>query len=810
MKKAKTFTLASILAVGVAFVVVEILHILSIHFPSIVGWGVLMLIANAIIIAPIKMRKTMNNEEREIYIKKLTLTAVGLYVLSTILLYFPERNQFGLLDFFMTLGITFLTLFLLKVSTAWIDRKKQEKGKLPIFKNYLLPSYALSMIIFSFFFVMLNFQNISEPLAEARRAERRMNELEATTSNCNIIARGEVGNGGAPWLLCENGVVKVGGGTIWHNGNLAFSFTSAWHEPNCNPFDDRENRCFAHDIPIREIIFTEPVTARNQLVGLFAWLPYLETIENIHYIDTSNVTRMTSMFERTGLTTLDLSSWDTSSVTNMTFMFHWSSDLNVSGWDTSQVTNMSSMFDKVGATNLDVSNWDTSNVETMRSMFQSTSNLTYLDVSNWDISNVINLDFMFSRTGVTHLDVSNWDTGNVESMRGVFSHTNLTHLDVSSWDTSNVTNMGSMFSSASIENLDVSNWDTSNVRTMSSMFNRTRNLTSLDVSNWNTSNVTQMSTMFTGTSITTLDLSNWNTSNVENMTSMFQRRRDLNTLILGSNFEFVCEEGRCNATNQRNADFPIFSTTDWQLGRWQNVGTGTPEAPNGEHILTSAELVEQFNGQTMADTFIWQPHQPTPPPQQPIAPPRPTYHVIQSGDTLYELALRYQTTVAEFIRLNNIENPDFIQVGQTLIIPPPRMVTVRFYYYDTTIDPQVMFIEEAWAYESISFRYDSFWGHFIPIMQRQTGIELLGVYHVDGMTHIDLAPDEWQRFNEGSTGVGIRWQTLFRTLASIPYLAEVRILIDGERDVSTGHVSFCGTFILQHDGNWEHLHTDCW
>jgi LPXTG-motif cell wall-anchored protein len=28
--------------------------------------------------------------------------------------------------------------------------------------------------------------------------------------------------------------------------------------------------------------------------------------------------------------------------------------------------------------------------------------------------------------------------------------------------------------------------------------------------------------------------------------------------------------------------------------------------PNGEHVLTSAELIANFNGEIMADTFVWQ------------------------------------------------------------------------------------------------------------------------------------------------------------------------------------------------------------
>lgn len=44
-----------------------------------------------------------------------------------------------------------------------------------------------------------------------------------------------------------------------------------------------------------------------------------------------------------------------------------------------------------------------------------------------------------------------------------------------------------------------------------------------------------------------------------------------------------------------------------------------------------------------------------------------TYKVVK-GDTLSEIAVRYKTTVSALVKLNNIKNPDYIVVGQVLII----------------------------------------------------------------------------------------------------------------------------------------------
>ncbi|MCA9932840.1 MAG: LysM peptidoglycan-binding domain-containing protein [Ardenticatenaceae bacterium] len=44
-------------------------------------------------------------------------------------------------------------------------------------------------------------------------------------------------------------------------------------------------------------------------------------------------------------------------------------------------------------------------------------------------------------------------------------------------------------------------------------------------------------------------------------------------------------------------------------------------------------------------------------------------YTVQRGDTLGIIAARYSVTVADLVALNNITNPNVIEVGQQLIIP---------------------------------------------------------------------------------------------------------------------------------------------
>lgn len=59
--------------------------------------------------------------------------------------------------------------------------------------------------------------------------------------------------------------------------------------------------------------------------------------------------------------------------------------------------------------------------------------------------------------------------------------------------------------------------------------------------------------------------------------------------------------------------------------------------------------------------------------ETPAAPAPPAGHqetyTVQAGDTLAEIAARFGVTIQALVQANNIENVDYIEVGQVLVIP---------------------------------------------------------------------------------------------------------------------------------------------
>lgn len=198
-----------------------------------------------------------------------------------------------------------------------------------------------------------------------------------------------------------------------------------------------------------------------------------------------------------------------------------------------------------------------------------------------------------------------FDTSQVTNMNNMFSScVNLTSLDVSTFDTSRVTDMGGMFAyNKKLLSLNVTGFDVSKVSNLNLMFGECSSLKSLDTSTFYTpvNGQGSMFAMFRNcSSLEYLDLSGFDTSRINPNINrdLLAGTTSLSKIKLGEKVRFTAVEA-----------LPAVPNNSQYTGKWQNIGTGTPEKPNGEFEFTSEDLMlyGTYDGSTMADTYVWQP-----------------------------------------------------------------------------------------------------------------------------------------------------------------------------------------------------------
>ena len=354
-----------------------------------------------------------------------------------------------------------------------------------------------------------------------------------------------------------------------------------------------------HITGIKHVVLDESFKtfSPTTLNHFFANLTKLETITGLEYLNTVNVTDMSSLFygcEK--LTSLDLSHFNTANVTNMSSMFEGCTgltSLDVTNFNTANVTDMSYMFfgcrrlKEIYVSDKFVTNFVQSSVE----MFLGCSSLSG-DI-DWTSDKAD--DKTYAKTGGGYFrdkaydnrpfvkfadgtltfrcgykktlgeneyalnsgeNPPAWETNQKNISRVVFEASfanarptscyawfqdfrNLEQIEgIENLNTENVTNMKSMFRyCSSLTSLDVTHFNTANVTSMAKMFSTCPRLAELDVTHFNTANVKDMSNMFTRCSkLAELDVTHFNTANVKDMLNMFSDCESLTTIYVSDDF----------------------------------------------------------------------------------------------------------------------------------------------------------------------------------------------------------------------------------------------------------------------------------
>ena len=289
--------------------------------------------------------------------------------------------------------------------------------------------------------------------------------------------------------------------------------------------------------------------------GWFSRMGNLQTITDIGYLNTNEVTSMASMFASCkSLKHLDLSNFNTAKLTDTRAMFANCTNLITiyvgSGWNTANVTSSNSTLMFYNCTSLQGGQNTTYNANHVDAEYAhidgGTSDPGYLK-EKWKERYVVytqsnlTLTFYFD-----NLRTSRINTGKTYDLN--------TGSDLPDWitdkSTSYVTKVVFDPSFAGARPSTTSSWfhylryletieglcylNTSAVDNMSEMFYFCESLTTLDLSNFNTSDVYYMGSMFEHCDyLTTLDLSSFNTSMVTDMKYMFEYCKNLRTIYVG-------------------------------------------------------------------------------------------------------------------------------------------------------------------------------------------------------------------------------------------------------------------------------------
>lgn len=71
---------------------------------------------------------------------------------------------------------------------------------------------------------------------------------------------------------------------------------------------------------------------------------------------------------------------------------------------------------------------------------------------------------------------------------------------------------------------------------------------------------------------------------------------------------------------------------------------------------------------------------PTSPPVSPTLPPSPTpdylIHRVESGETLGQIATAYDLTIEDLLEINTLEDPNRLEIGQVIYIPPESGIEI--------------------------------------------------------------------------------------------------------------------------------------
>lgn len=173
----------------------------------------------------------------------------------------------------------------------------------------------------------------------------------------------------------------------------------------------------------------------------------------------------------------------------------------------------------------------------------------------------------------------------------------------------------------------------------------------------------------------------------------------------------------------------------------------------------------------------------------------PDVYVVQAGDTLSAIALRYHTTIEAIVQLNDISDPGYIYIGQRLLIPgtgggsvkdTPNPSAPRA--ESTSARPTVYVVEPGDTLSGIALRF----GTTVAALEAANGISSSGFIYVGqrlvvpetGATSSSARPvtvTHIVQAGETLGGIGLRYGVSAAAIARVNGLADASYIYPGQR-----------------------------
>ena len=235
-------------------------------------------------------------------------------------------------------------------------------------------------------------------------------------------------------------------------------------------------------------------------------------------------------------TSPDFSSWKISDAEDLTSVFENSkiSTIDLSNSDFKNATNTTNMFknSKVSTLKLDKAKFE--KVTDASSMFENTTSLSSVDLSHTTFRDTINTTSMFEGTKISDINLKNAAFENVTNFSNMFNNTkNTTSIDLSAIKFTNAENLSNMFKDSYAREIKFSNQlGGSRITNLESMFEGAYYLPKIDLGSMTTGRVDAIKNMFKGAeTLNNLTLpQTFNTGIAEDFSSMFEKTSNLVTI----------------------------------------------------------------------------------------------------------------------------------------------------------------------------------------------------------------------------------------------------------------------------------------